>query len=343
MSEGPLPETSDAAVRNFIELIALGFVLEAVAALFRGESGLRVGGGFVAGAAVSLVGFQWRPIRNAMGARFGSIAAQIATDPRWWLGAIFLFAVVSAAPSTMRAIPQSARGIWFDRLMTAVVTLLIFSALPFLIEAGKSLWLRRRAAKRASRGYFDFQIDLQLDLKKLLNIVARFVTIQTFVTTQSIKRAAEFNAAKANPANISAHPAIQRRIASRAAADFSRAAARMERNARKFKIAVERFFETNRGYIQTAPITNAAETQPVRIAMQTFMGTVTAAKIAWNSQMQAAANLRGMLRDLNIALDRLLNAMGSVTAILDDAERGASGSITVLDQKISGQLAIPTK
>jgi hypothetical protein len=102
MAEGPPSESGDAAVRNFIEMVALGFVLEAIAAFDRGESAERVIGGLAAGAAMSIAGFNWTKIKVRMDPRFTRVATNVATDFRWWLAGAFILFIYLGAPSFIR-------------------------------------------------------------------------------------------------------------------------------------------------------------------------------------------------------------------------------------------------
>jgi hypothetical protein len=83
--------------------------LEAIAAIYRGDSVGHIVGGLSAGAIVSFVGFKWKTIKLRMGPRFTQIATNVATDFRWWLAWVFVVFIYLGMPSFIGAITRATR------------------------------------------------------------------------------------------------------------------------------------------------------------------------------------------------------------------------------------------
>ena len=82
--------SSDWPVKTYLDYVALGLILEAVAALWRGESITRVVPGFVGGAVVLTAHYRWDWLKVQLGKRFEETAISVATDFKWWLAPILL-------------------------------------------------------------------------------------------------------------------------------------------------------------------------------------------------------------------------------------------------------------
>jgi hypothetical protein len=82
MSEGEPPQTADNAVRAFILLFVLGFVLRGVDEMDHSMSDA-IQKWAIAGF-LAILDFLYVPIRQLFGPRFTKTAALVATDFRWW-------------------------------------------------------------------------------------------------------------------------------------------------------------------------------------------------------------------------------------------------------------------
>jgi hypothetical protein len=91
MAEAPPPQTADNAVRAFILLFALGFMLRGIDMM--DDSMWSAVQKWAIAAALSVVDYFYVPVRTRLGPRFAETAAKVATDFRWWTVAI-IFALV---------------------------------------------------------------------------------------------------------------------------------------------------------------------------------------------------------------------------------------------------------
>jgi hypothetical protein len=339
MSEGPLPESSDGAVRSFLEFIALGFGLEAIAALFRGESLLRVGGGLVAGAIVSIAGFKWANIRIAMGSRFGSTTAQVATDFRWWIVSLFVFLLFVAGPSVAREVPASLRGIWFDRIATATIVVILISATAY-IEKCVVAYRDRRTLPQAQRGYFDYLVDWERARSQWIEILHELDESANRFSASLDKRTNEFVRAGNDP-STKAFVRL-RKVASRMAVDFNVRAAKIERIIPKLKARNTVFIENQLAIAkQLASRESATALSQLRQLGEMF---VTIRRMnarnmeSWRTQYQFAQAHKDMSQDLNSAIDRISNDFQQMIEISDDIEKGCETILNVINTKLSPDL-----
>ena len=104
MSESPPPQTADNAVRAFILLFALGFVLRGIDLM--DESMSAAIQKWLIAAALSVIDYFYIPVRTKLGRRFATTAANVATDFRWWTVALLSALVL---PTIM---PFVERGYW---------------------------------------------------------------------------------------------------------------------------------------------------------------------------------------------------------------------------------------
>jgi hypothetical protein len=86
VSEPPPPQTADNAVRAFILLFALGFVLRGIDVMDHDMPNAIQK--WVIAAILSIADYFYVPIRTALGTRFSNTAASVATDFRWWAAAL---------------------------------------------------------------------------------------------------------------------------------------------------------------------------------------------------------------------------------------------------------------
>jgi hypothetical protein len=110
MSE-ELPETADKAIRGFIALFLLGAVLEAWSAWHHDEiaRALEYWG---VGAMLATLGVFWVKLREWAGPRFTASATNVATDFRWWVGAVtVILAFLTFSPFVERQ--QWPFSAWF--------------------------------------------------------------------------------------------------------------------------------------------------------------------------------------------------------------------------------------
>jgi hypothetical protein len=88
MSEPEPPQTADNAVRAFILLFALGFVLRGVDVMDHDMPNAIQK--WVIAAVLSIADYFYVPIRKTLGPRFSNTAASVATDFRWWAVALMV-------------------------------------------------------------------------------------------------------------------------------------------------------------------------------------------------------------------------------------------------------------
>jgi hypothetical protein len=88
VSESPPPQDADNAVRAFILLFALGFVLRGIDVMDHDMAGA-IAKWFIA-AVISVFDFNYIRIRNTLGTSFAATAAKVGTDFRWWVSAILV-------------------------------------------------------------------------------------------------------------------------------------------------------------------------------------------------------------------------------------------------------------
>jgi len=86
VSEASPPTTPDDAVRVFIGLFILGYVLHGFETMK--ESGFWWN--WIIAAVLVVLDYFWVDIRTALGVRFSNTAALVVADFRWWAGAIML-------------------------------------------------------------------------------------------------------------------------------------------------------------------------------------------------------------------------------------------------------------
>lgn len=97
VSEGQPPQTADNAVRAFILLFALGFVLRGIDVMDHDMPNAIQK--WVIAAGVTLLDYFYVPIRTALGPRFASTAAKVGTDFRWWVvAALVLLSWAAVSP-----------------------------------------------------------------------------------------------------------------------------------------------------------------------------------------------------------------------------------------------------
>ena len=77
----------------------------------------------VAGGSILFAGLNWEKFQPRISPRFTASIEQISVDARWWLGTLFGFIFLVLGPTIARDVPPSSRGIWFDRVVMAVITL----------------------------------------------------------------------------------------------------------------------------------------------------------------------------------------------------------------------------
>jgi hypothetical protein len=99
VSEAPPPQTADNAVRAFILLFALGFVLRGIDVMDTSMSDAIQK--WIIAAAISVADYFYVPIRTALGPRFTSTASKVGTDFRWWIGAVLVVLLWAAVAPTV--------------------------------------------------------------------------------------------------------------------------------------------------------------------------------------------------------------------------------------------------
>jgi hypothetical protein len=109
MADESLPETGDAAVRDFLQAIALAFVTQGVAVIYRTESVIQVIATLFIGILFSIAGFNWRKLKALMGGRFERTAIDVAADFRSWLSIGLLLFVYIGTPSLI----SSFKTAWY--------------------------------------------------------------------------------------------------------------------------------------------------------------------------------------------------------------------------------------
>jgi hypothetical protein len=99
---------SDKPVKTFLDYVALGLILEAAAAFWRGENLGRVLAGLIGGAAVLGAHYRWDWLKETLGERFASTARNVATDFRWWLLPVLLLFIYVAGPTLITELRKPA-------------------------------------------------------------------------------------------------------------------------------------------------------------------------------------------------------------------------------------------
>src|SRR5260370_33458902 len=95
MAEGDPPQTPDLAVRAFIGLFVLGAVLHGFDVMKDGMKVAVTWWGIAGG--LALFDWYWVKIKGWFGPRFAAKANDVATDFRWWAGALIAVFLISGA------------------------------------------------------------------------------------------------------------------------------------------------------------------------------------------------------------------------------------------------------
>jgi len=85
MAEGQLPETGDAAVRGYIDLFALGFVLAGVDMLWRNEGIIHSVESWSIAGVLAWISYHWRWLKPKLNASLISTVTAVANDARAWI------------------------------------------------------------------------------------------------------------------------------------------------------------------------------------------------------------------------------------------------------------------
>jgi hypothetical protein len=126
MAEGAPPQTPDLAVRAFIGLFVLGAVLHGFDVM---KDGMKAAATWWAiGGGLALFDWYWVKIKGWFGPRFAAKANDVATDFRWWAGALIAVFLISGAfdaiqkvieerrwPFSTHAAAPSDATVWEDR------------------------------------------------------------------------------------------------------------------------------------------------------------------------------------------------------------------------------------
>jgi hypothetical protein len=99
--------SSDKPVKTFLDYVALGLILEAASAFWRGEGWSRVGAGLVGGGAVLAAHYKWDWLKEKLGDRFTTTARSVATDFRWWLVPLFLLFIYVGSPTLISEVGKA--------------------------------------------------------------------------------------------------------------------------------------------------------------------------------------------------------------------------------------------
>jgi hypothetical protein len=99
VSEPPPPQTADTAVRAFILLFVLGFVLRGVDVMDHDMPDAIQK--WLIAAGIAVVDYFYVPVRTALGPRFASTASKVGTDFRWWIAAILVVLLWAAIVPTI--------------------------------------------------------------------------------------------------------------------------------------------------------------------------------------------------------------------------------------------------
>jgi len=101
VSEAAPPHTADNAVRAFILLFVLGFVLRGIDVM--DHDMWDAGQKWIIAAILAVVDFYYVPVRTSLGPRFGATAGKVATDFRWWTVAVLIILIwAGIAPAIER-------------------------------------------------------------------------------------------------------------------------------------------------------------------------------------------------------------------------------------------------
>jgi hypothetical protein len=124
MAEGEPPQSSDIAVRAFIGLFVLGAILHGFDVMKDGVKSAVTW--WVVGGGLAVFDWYWVRIKTRLGSRFAATANRVATDFRWWAGALI---AVFLGAGAIEAYERSARLAGLDILRPGVAIPLIFCAL----------------------------------------------------------------------------------------------------------------------------------------------------------------------------------------------------------------------
>jgi hypothetical protein len=86
-----IPNTPDKAVQLYIGTVSWILVLEGVSMMLHGESAWASAGAIVSGTILFWVAYKWPALKTSAGPQLSQTLGRIATDARWWMGALFLF------------------------------------------------------------------------------------------------------------------------------------------------------------------------------------------------------------------------------------------------------------
>jgi hypothetical protein len=98
---------SDKPVKTFLDYVALGLILEAASAFWRGEDWSRVVAGLIGGGAVLAAHYRWDWLKETLGDRFTTTARSVATDFRWWLVPLFLLFIYVGSPTLISEVGKA--------------------------------------------------------------------------------------------------------------------------------------------------------------------------------------------------------------------------------------------
>jgi hypothetical protein len=105
MSEGPLPESRDAAIRWYLATLSAAFIVAGVERILHGVYGFTA---LIVGTALSLSVYKWAWLKKQIDPRMALTLSQIATDAKWWvlLTMIILLAIIATPFVEQRRWPR---------------------------------------------------------------------------------------------------------------------------------------------------------------------------------------------------------------------------------------------